>query len=86
VAISAGFAFLQNAAVAVQVDQNALEFYASGRSAFARDGHAAVAAFGRGKQVTVHAPGPHGVAVTDSFALNGFARAYDAIGKACPPK
>jgi hypothetical protein len=86
VAISAGFAYAANAAVKVQVDQTALEFYASGRSAFARDGHAAAAAFGRGAKVTARSPGPRNAAVTDTFSLKGFGRAYEAINKACPPK
>jgi len=87
VAISAGFAYPANAAIAVQVDQTALEFYTAGRSAFARDGHTAATAFGRGKQVLARAPGPRAPAVVvDSFSLKGFGRAYEAINKACPPK
>jgi hypothetical protein len=86
VAVSAGFTYPANATLAVQVDQNALEFYASGRSAFARDGHAAVAAFERGKQVTVRSPGPRKANLVDSFSLKGFAKAYEAINKACPAK
>ncbi len=86
VAISAGFAYPANAAVAVQVDQTALDFYAAGRSAFARDGHAAATAFARGKQVLARAPGPQTAVVVDSFSLKGFGRAYEAINKACPPK
>ena len=86
VAISAGFAYAANATPTVQVDQTALDFYASGRSAFARDGHAAAAAFGRGKLVTARSPGPRTAAVVDTFSLKGFTRAYEAINKACPPK
>jgi hypothetical protein len=86
VAISAGFLYATNATVTVQVDQTALDFYAAGRSAFARDGHAAAAAFGRGKQVTAHSPGPRKTAVVDTFSLKGFGHAYEAINKACPPK
>jgi invasion protein IalB len=86
VAISAGFAYAANAAVTVQVDQTALDFYAAGRSAFARDGHAAAAAFGRGSKVTAHSPGPRNAAVADTFSLKGFGRAYEAINKACPAK
>ena len=86
VAISAGFLYATNATVAVQVDQTALDFYAAGRSAFARDGHAAAAAFGRGKLVTAHSPGPRKTAVVDTFSLKGFGHAYEAINKACPPK
>ncbi len=86
VAILAGFTYAANAAVTVQVDQNPLEFYVAGRSAFARDGHAAAAAFGRGRQVTAKSPGPHNASVVDTFSLKGFGRAYEAINKACPPK
>lgn len=86
VAISAGYAYPANAVVKVQVDQTALDFYASGRSAFARDGHAAATAFGRGAKITARAPGPRTAEVTDIFSLKGFGRAYEAINKTCPPK
>ena len=41
VAIEAGFSYAANASVTVQIDQAGLEFYTSGRNAFARDGKAA---------------------------------------------
>ena len=86
VAISAGFAFGPNAEVQVQVDQTKFAFYTSGRSAFARDGKAAVAAFERGRTAVAKASGPRNQAVTDTFSLLGFTAAYQTIGKACPPK
>lgn len=90
VAISAGFTYAANAAVTVQVDQTALEFVAPGitarSSAYARDGHAAAAAFGRGKQASARSPAPRNATVVDTFSLKGFSRAYEAINKACPPK
>jgi invasion protein IalB len=86
VAVSAGFAYAANAPVTVQVDQNALDFFTSGRSAFARDGHAAVAAFQRGRQVSARSPAPRNTTVVDTFSLKGFSKAYDAINKACPAK
>jgi hypothetical protein len=85
VAISAGFAYAPNASVHVDVDSNGFEFYTAQRSAFARDGHAAVAAFERGRQVVAHSPGPKGTVIADSFSLRGFTAAYNAIRKACPP-
>ena len=84
VAISAGFAYPVNAAVTVNIDAVALEFYTSQRSAFARDGHAAAQAFLRAKQAVAHSPGPKNAAVADTFGLKGFAGAYAAINKACP--
>ena len=83
VAISAGFAYAPNAEVQVQVDQASLPFYTAQRSAFARDGHAAVAAFGHGRQAVAKSPGPHAAALTDTFNLRGFSPAYAAINKAC---
>jgi invasion associated locus B (IalB) protein len=84
VAIESGFSYAANATVTVQVDQAGLEFYTSGRNAFARDGKAAVAAFGKGSRAIARSPGPK--EVTDTFGLKGFGQAYAAIVKACPAK
>jgi hypothetical protein len=84
VAIEAGFTYAANATVTVQVDQTGLEFYTAGRNAFARDGKAAVTAFGRGSRAIARSPTPK--EVTDTFSLKGFAQAYAAIVKACPAK
>ena len=86
VAISAGFAYAAGTEVQVGVDQAQLAFYTANRSAFARDGKAAVAAFEKGRQAIAKSPGPRAVAVSDSFSLRGFSPAYAAINKACPAK
>jgi Invasion associated locus B (IalB) protein len=86
VAVAAGFPYAANAAVLVQVDQAGLEFYTFQSNAFARDGHAAVVAFGKGSRAIARSPGPRDVSVTDTFSLKGFAAAYAAIVKACPAK
>lgn len=83
VAISAGFAFGANAAVAVEIGQTSLDFYTAQRSAFARNGAAAVAAFQKGSQAVARSPGPRAPLV-DTFSLKGFSAAYAAINKACP--
>ncbi len=83
VAISAGFAYAPNAEVALQIEGPALPFYTSQRSAFARDGHAVVSAFERGRQAVAKSPGPRGATVTDTFNLHGFSPAYAAMNKAC---
>jgi invasion protein IalB len=86
VAISAGFAYAQNASVAVVIDtQPALDFYTAQRSAFSRDGHATVQAFLKGLRVVATSPAPKSVQVADTFSLKGFNAAYAAIVKACPP-
>jgi hypothetical protein len=86
VAIEAGFSFAPNATVNVQADQTGLDFYTHQHAAFARDGHAAVAAFQRATRAIARSPGPRDTTVTDTFSLKGFSAAYAAIGKACPPK
>ncbi len=83
VAISAGFQFAANASVAVQADTTGMEFYTAQRSAFSRDGKAAVQSFLKAKQVLARAPNPKGGTVTDQFSLKGFPAAYAAINKAC---
>ncbi len=83
VALSAGFAYGPNTEVTLQVDERSLPFYTSQRSAFARDGHAAVTLFERGRQAVIKSPSPRGAAVIDTFDLRGFSPAYTAINKAC---
>jgi hypothetical protein len=86
VAISAGFAYAANAEATLQIEGTTLPFYTAQRSAFARDGHAAVAAFERGRQAVAKSPGPRNATVTDTFNLRGFSPAFAAINKACPGK
>jgi hypothetical protein len=85
VSIGAGFAYAANAAVVVQADTAALDFYTAQRSAFAREGRQAVAAFQKAGSAVAKSPGPKGP-VADSFSLKGFSAAYAAIAKACPAK
>lgn len=85
VALSAGFAYAAGAEVMVQVDKTELAFYTAGRSAFAREGKAAIDAFERGVTAIARSPGPRDAKVQDNFSLRGFTAAYQAINKACPP-
>ena len=86
VAISAGFSYPPNSAVAVSADSVAMEFYTAKASAFAREGGAAVQAFLKAKQVLARSPNPKGGTVTDQFSTKGLTAAYAAINKACPAK
>lgn len=86
VAITAGFAYAAGAEVTVAVDKTELAFYTSARSAFARDGKAAAAAFDKARSAVAKSPGPKNAAVSDTFSLRGFSAAYAAINKACPAK
>ncbi len=86
VAISAGFAYPANAEVTVVVEGTSVPFYTANRSAFAREGRAAVSAFSRGRQAVAKGPGPRVANVTDIFPLRGFNQAYAAINRACPAR
>ena len=86
VAISAGFPYAADAEVQMSVEQAQLAFYTAGRSAFARDGRAVVAAFVKAREAVAKSPGPRNATVTDTFSLRGFSPAYGAINKACPAK
>ena len=85
VAISGGPAYAKDAEITVQVDQTGLDFYTSGRDAFARDNDAATTAFARGATAVARAPTARGGQTTLSFNLDGFSAAHDAVEKACPP-
>ncbi|MDE2516578.1 MAG: hypothetical protein KGL12_11170 [Rhodospirillales bacterium] len=85
VTLSAGYPYAKDAAPSLQVDTKSFDLYTAGDNAFARDGHAAVAAFQRGSTTIAHGTGPRGQAVVDTFSLKGFSAAYAAIVKACPP-
>jgi hypothetical protein len=87
VAIGAGFEYRKGAAVTLQVDTAGLDFYTSQHNAFARDGKATVAAFGKGSQAIARSPGQRdGQTIVDTFSLRGFSAAYAAISKACPER
>ena len=86
VAISAGLPYAADTEVQMGVEPTQLAFYTAGRSAFARDGRAAVAAFAKAREAAAKSPGPRNATVTDTFSLRGFSPAYAAINKACPAK
>jgi hypothetical protein len=83
-ALSAGFVLSGHEDAALQAGQTRLLFYIAGRSAFARDNAAAIAAFGHESSVTARLPGPRGLVAVDHFSLKGFASAYAALARACP--
>ena len=84
VALTAGFAYASGVEVMVQIDQTGHPFYTSQRSAFSRQGAAAVAAMKTGRMVIARSPGPNKIQVVDTFSLKGFAQAYGVIVKECP--
>lgn len=86
VAVSSNTAYPAGAAVRVGVDQTGLPFYINDRSAFARDGKTAVAAFGKGRTAVARTTAGRAAPASNTFSLRGFTAAYAAINKACPPR
>ena len=85
VAVRAGYPFVRNAEVKLFVGTGEHAFFTSADTAFARDGRAVVAALRGGREALSRGPGPNGRGqATDTFALAGFAPAYDAITRECP--
>lgn len=86
VAVRVGHPFTRNAEVAVRIGERDLPFYTAGDTAFARGGVATIAALRDGRDAVARGPGPGGRGgTTDTFSLNGFTAAYDAISRECPP-
>jgi clan AA aspartic protease (TIGR02281 family) len=85
VMIDAGFA-VPDAAVTLQIGQTELKFYTITRQAFPRNLEATmIALIGSVEpRIVARFPAPNGTVITDTFSLNGFAAAYDAIREACP--
>jgi hypothetical protein len=83
-ALSAGFVLSGHEDALLQAGSTKMLFYIAGRSAFARDNAAAIAAFGHEGSVVAKLHGPRGITAIDHFSLKGFASAYAALAKVCP--
>ncbi len=86
VVVNATAAYPAKTEVAVQIDtQPPMSFYTAGKSAFSRDGRAAVIGMQRGNGATASWDG-RGGKQAEKFSLAGFSAAYGAIVKACPAR
>jgi hypothetical protein len=83
VALTAGYQYPANAEPKMMVDKTVFSLYTAQSSAFARNGGAVVQAFDHAGDIAIRGPAARGD-VTDHFSLKGFAKAYEAINKACP--
>lgn len=86
----AGTALKKDSAPKLVIDDDrSFALFADDASAWAKDGQtdrAIVEALKKGKSVVFRAEGDKGGKIGDSYSLNGFSAAYDAIGKACNVK
>jgi invasion protein IalB len=86
VSVDAGFTYKKDAAVTLDVGGTKFDLYATGGTAWARNDKAVVAALLKAKTLVAHGTPAKGDAVADTFSLDGFAKAYADINKACDVK
>ena len=86
ISIDAGFTYKKDAPAELDVGGAKFDLYTTGSSAWARNDKAVVAALLKGKSVIVHGTPAKGDPVADTFSLDGFAKAYADINKACDVK
>jgi invasion protein IalB len=85
VVLSPGYPYPRNAEVALTVGSAEFAFYAVGANAAARDRAAVIRSLRAGREAVARGTSASGRGtVTDSFPLNGFSAAHDAISQACP--
>lgn len=88
VSVDAGFTYKKDAPAELDIGGAKFDLYTTGSTAWTRNDKAVVAALLKGKSKTVIAHGTpaKGEAVADTFSLEGFAKAYAEINKACDVK
>jgi invasion protein IalB len=86
VSIDAGYTYKKDAPVEIDVGGAKFDLYTTGDSAWARNDKAVVAALLKAKTVIAHGTPAKGDPVADTFSLDGFAKAYAEINKACDVK
>ena len=86
VSVTPGFTYKKDAPVELDIGGAKFDLYATGDSAWARNDKAVVAALLKAKTVIAHGTPQKGDPVADTFSLDGFAKAYADINKACDVK
>ena len=86
VSFDSGFPFKKDAPAELDASGAKFDLYTTGASAWARNDKAVVAALLKAKSLIVHGTPAKGDPVADTFSLDGFAKAYADINKACEVK
>lgn len=89
VSISAGYAYKKDSTVQVRIGGEKFTLFTDGETAWSRspkEDKQLVDAMKRGNAMVVTGTSSKGTQTTDSYSLNGFGKAYEAIGKACKVK
>lgn len=89
VSISAGYAYKKDSTVQVRIGGEKFTLFTDGETAWSRspkEDKQLVDAMKRGNAMVVIGTSSKGTQTTDNYSLNGFGKAYEAIGKACKVK
>lgn len=86
VSITEGFAFKKDAPIEMDVGGDKFDLYSQDETAWTKNDKAVVQAMAKAKTIVVHGTPAKGNEVVDTYSLDGFAKAYAAIGKACDVK
>jgi hypothetical protein len=89
VSFVAGYPFKKGDQAELTIGKDTFKLFTEQARAWAPDDktdHAIVQAMAKGNEMAVRGNPERGAAMTDIFSLKGFAKAYEAIGKACKVK
>jgi hypothetical protein len=89
VSFAAGYAYKKDSTVQVRIGGEKFTLFTDGETAWSRapkDDKQLVEAMRRGNSMAVSGVSSKGTQTSDTYSLNGFAKAYDAIAKACKVK
>ncbi len=84
--VTAGYPFKKDAPAEIDVGGSKFDLYTSADTAWARDDKAVLQAMLKGKTMVVYGTPGKGDQTVDTYSLDGFAKAYAEIGKACGVK
>lgn len=89
VSFAAGYTFKKDSTVRLRIGGQRFTLFTDGTTAWSRsakDDQEIVGAMKRGASMIVSGVSSRGTRTTDTYSLQGFTKAYQAIGKACKVK
>jgi hypothetical protein len=86
ISVTEGYPFKKDASAELDVDGVKFDLYTSDDSAWAHDDKAVVQAMLKGTTTTVYGVPAKGWQSVDTYSLDGFAKAFAEVGRACGVK
>lgn len=83
ISVTAGYGFKKDAPAEIDIGGAKFDLFSSGDTAWARNDKAVVTAMLKGKNLVVYGMPAKGEQTADTYSLDGFAKAYAEISKAC---